>query len=47
MLDVLLAYDSLVTIDQQIIVETYIEIQACSVVKGLGEIIIADKTKFN
>ena len=39
MLDVLLAYDSLVTIDQQIIVETYIEIQAGSVVNGLGEII--------
>lgn len=40
MLDVLLAYDSLVTIDQQIIVETYIEIQAGSVVNGLGEIIM-------
>ena len=39
MLDVLLAYDSLITIDQQIIVETYIEIQAGSVVNGLGEII--------
>lgn len=39
MLDVLLSYDSLVTIDQQIIVETYIEIQAGSVVNGLGEII--------
>ncbi|GLC90350.1 protoglobin domain-containing protein [Lysinibacillus piscis] len=39
MLDVLLAYDSLVTIDQQIIVETYIEIQGGSVVNGLGEII--------
>lgn len=39
MLDILLAYDSLVTIDQQIIVETYIEIQAGSVVNGLGEII--------
>lgn len=39
MLDVLLAYDSLVTIDQQIIVETYIEIQASSVINGLGEII--------
>lgn len=39
MLDVLLAYDSLVTIDQQIIVETYIEIQAGSIVNGLGEII--------
>lgn len=39
MLDVLLAYDSLVTIDQQIIIETYIEIQAGSVVNGLGEII--------
>ena len=39
MLDVLLAYDSLVTIDQQIIVETYIEIQGSSVVNGLGEII--------
>lgn len=39
LLDVLLAYDSLVTIDQQIIVETYIEIQAGSVVNGLGEII--------
>ena len=38
-LDVLLAYDSLVTIDIQIIVETYIEIQGGSVVKGLGEII--------
>lgn len=38
-LDVLLAYDSLVTIDQQIIVETYIEIQASSIVNGLGEII--------
>ncbi len=39
MLDVLLSYDSLVTIDQQIILETYIEIQAGSVVNGLGEII--------
>lgn len=39
MLDILLAYDSLVTIDQQIIVETYIEIQGGSVVNGLGEII--------
>ena len=38
-LDVILAYDSLVTIDLQIIVETYIEIQGGSVVKGLGEII--------
>lgn len=37
--EVLLAYDSLVTIDQQIVVETYIEIQAGSVVNGLGEII--------
>ena len=40
MLNVLLAYDSLVTIDQQIIVETYIEIQGSSVVNGLGEIIL-------
>lgn len=39
MLDVLLSYDSLVTIDQQIIIETYIEIQGGSVVNGLGEII--------
>ncbi len=39
MIDVLLAYDSLVTIDIQIIVETYIEIQGGSVVNGLGEII--------
>ncbi|MFF5994365.1 globin-coupled sensor protein [Lysinibacillus sp. KU-BSD001] len=39
LLDLLLAYDSLVTIDQQIIVETYIEIQAGSIVNGLGEII--------
>ncbi|AWE07597.1 chemotaxis protein [Lysinibacillus sp. 2017] len=39
MVDVLLAYESLVTIDQQIIVETYIEIQANSVVTGLGDII--------
>lgn len=39
MLDTLLAYDSLVTIDIQIIVETYIEIQGGSVVNGLGEII--------
>lgn len=39
MLDILLAYDSLVTIDQQIIIETYIEIQGGSVVNGLGEII--------
>lgn len=39
MLDIILAYDSLVTIDQQIIVETYIEIQGGSVVNGLGEII--------
>ncbi|MER1986776.1 MAG: protoglobin domain-containing protein [Solibacillus sp.] len=39
MLDALLAYDSLVTIDIQIIVETYIEIQGGSVVNGLGEII--------
>ena len=38
-LDILLAYESLVTIDIQIIVETYIEIQGGSVVKGLGEII--------
>lgn len=37
--EVLLAYDSLVTIDQQIVVETYIEIQAGSVVNGLGSII--------
>lgn len=40
MLNVLLAYDSLVTIDQQIIVETYIEIQGSSVVNGLGGIIL-------
>ena len=39
MLDTLLAYDSLVTLDLQIIVETYIEIQGGSVVNGLGEII--------
>lgn len=39
MLDLLLTYDSLVTIDIQIIVETYIEIQGGSVVDGLGEII--------
>ncbi|WP_042478845.1 protoglobin domain-containing protein [Bacillus ndiopicus] len=39
MLDIILAYDSLVTIDQQIIVETYIEIQGGSVVNGLGDII--------
>lgn len=39
MMDVLLTYDSLVTIDIQIIVETYIEIQGGSVVNGLGEII--------
>ncbi|SOB99890.1 methyl-accepting chemotaxis protein/heam-based aerotactic trancducer [Ureibacillus xyleni] len=39
MLDVLLTYDSLVTIDIQIITETYIEIQGGSVVNGLGEII--------
>ncbi|MBK3495765.1 CZB domain-containing protein [Viridibacillus sp. YIM B01967] len=39
MLDVLLAYDSIITIDQQLIVETYIEIQAGSIVNGLGEII--------
>ncbi|WP_153731704.1 protoglobin domain-containing protein [Sporosarcina obsidiansis] len=37
--EVLLAYESLVTIDQQIVVETYIEIQAGSVVNGLGDII--------
>ena len=37
--DTLLAYDSLVTIDQQIIIETYIEIQANSIITGLGEII--------
>ncbi|WP_010308506.1 protoglobin domain-containing protein [Kurthia senegalensis] len=39
MMDVLLSYDSLITIDQQIIIETYIEIQAGSIVNGLGEII--------
>lgn len=39
MLDLMLVYDTLVTIDIQIIVETYIEIQGGSVVKGLGEII--------
>ena len=39
MLDTLLAYDTLVTLDLQIIVETYIEIQGGSVVNGLGEII--------
>ena len=39
MLDVLLAYETLVSIDQQIIVETYIEIQAGSIINGLGEII--------
>ncbi|MFP3916495.1 protoglobin domain-containing protein [Lysinibacillus telephonicus] len=39
MMDILLTYDSLVTIDIQIIVETYIEIQGGSVVNGLGEII--------
>ncbi|WP_274308161.1 methyl-accepting chemotaxis protein [Solibacillus daqui] len=39
LLDTLLAYDSLVTLDLQIIVETYIEIQGGSVVNGLGEII--------
>lgn len=38
-MDVLLAYETLVSIDQQIIVETYIEIQANSIVDGLGEII--------
>ena len=39
LLDTLLAYDSLVTLDIQIIVETYIEIQGGSVVNGLGDII--------
>lgn len=39
MMDVLLAYETLVSIDQQIIVETYIEIQAGSIVNGLGGII--------
>ena len=39
LLDLLLSYDSLVTIDQQIIIETYIEIQAGSIVNGLGQII--------
>ncbi|HWI46978.1 MAG TPA: methyl-accepting chemotaxis protein, partial [Rummeliibacillus sp.] len=39
MMDVLLAYETLVSIDQQLIVETYIEIQAGSIVNGLGEII--------
>lgn len=39
MLDVLLAYETLVSIDQQIIVETYIEIQAGSIINGLGDII--------
>lgn len=39
MLDTMLAYDTLVTIDLQIIVETYIEIQGGSVINGLGEII--------
>lgn len=39
MMDILLSYDSLITIDQQIIVETYIEIQAGSVINGLGKII--------
>lgn len=39
MLDVLLAFESLLNIDQQIIFETYIENQANSVVTGLGEII--------
>lgn len=38
-LDILLAYETLVAIDIQIIVETYIEIQGGSVVKGLGDII--------
>jgi len=39
LLDLLLAYDSLVTIDQQIIVETYIEIQAGSIVNGLAKLL--------
>lgn len=39
MMDVFLAYETLVSIDQQIIVETYIEIQAGSIVNGLGSII--------
>ena len=39
MLDVLLAYESLVSIDQQIIIETYVEIQAGSIINGLGGII--------
>lgn len=39
MLDVILAYETLVSIDQQIIVETYIEIQAGSIINGLGDII--------
>ena len=39
LLDLLLSYDSLVTIDQQIIVETYIEIQAGSIVNGLAKLL--------
>ncbi len=39
MMDILLSYNSLITIDQQIIVETYIEFQAGSIINGLGKII--------
>ncbi|MGD8189499.1 methyl-accepting chemotaxis protein [Brevibacillus ginsengisoli] len=39
MLNAILAYESLVTLDQQILVETYMELQASQFINGLSEII--------
>lgn len=39
MTDALLAYESLITLDQQIVVETYMELQANSFISGLSTII--------
>ncbi|WLR51808.1 methyl-accepting chemotaxis protein [Bacillus tianshenii] len=39
LMDALLAYESMVVLDQQIIMETYIELQATNFIKGLSNVI--------
>lgn len=39
MLDAILAYESIITLDQQIVVETYMEIQSNTFISGLSDII--------
>ncbi len=38
-LDVILAYESIITLDQQIVIETYMELQAKGFINGLSEVI--------